>query len=122
MKIEREKLLEKLEQMKKDGYTYLVKITAVDYVKNFEVLYFVRDIEKNDDQVISVDLNPDDVWVPSVMEIFKAADWYERELYEMFGVSIKGRRIKKLLLEKWDGTSFPLRKSFAWNSEYETEK
>ena len=46
--------------------------------------------------------------------VYKAADWYEREMSEMFGIKIKGRRVKRLLLEKWNGSDFPLRKSFVW--------
>ncbi len=121
MKIERDALIGKLTEMKSGGYAYLVKITAVDYGKTLQALYFVRDLDRNLDETVMVELQEDDAWVPTVIGIFRAADWYERELYEMFGIRIHGRRIRRLLLEKWDGTEFPLRKSFAWNSDYKKE-
>ena len=49
--------------------------------------------------------------------VYKAADWHERELSEMFGIEIKGRKVKRLLLEKWNGVDAPLRKSFAWGDK-----
>lgn len=119
MKIEREMLASKLAEMKKSGFAYLVKITAVDYIKSITILYFIRDIGAAKDEILEIELDPADLWVPTVMHIYSAADWYERELSEMFGVEIKGRKAERLLLEKWDGKSFPLRKSFAWNAPYE---
>ncbi|MDE1847284.1 MAG: NADH-quinone oxidoreductase subunit C, partial [Candidatus Micrarchaeota archaeon] len=105
-----------------EGYTYLVKITAADYTDHLEVLYFIRNFEKNDDEIIRFDLSVKDLRVPTVIDIFTAADWYERELGEMFGIKIEGRDAKRLLLEKWDGKDAPLRKSFAWAAPYESMK
>jgi NADH:ubiquinone oxidoreductase subunit C len=39
----------------------------------------------------------------------------------MFGIEIRGRDAKRLLLEKWDGKEFPLRKSFRWNADYKSD-
>ena len=55
--------------------------------------------------------------IRTVMEIYPAADWYEREMAEMFGVEILGRKAKRLLLEGWDGGEAPLRKGFAWGGK-----
>ena len=120
MKIKREELLQKLKELKKSGYAYFVKLTAVDYEKHLELIYIMRDIEKNDDQTLEVEVDPSDAWVHTVVDIYKAADWYERELREMFGVEIKGRHAERLLLEKWNGKAAPLRKNFTWNAPYET--
>ncbi|MGC8479161.1 MAG: NADH-quinone oxidoreductase subunit C [Candidatus Micrarchaeia archaeon] len=119
MKIERRDFLDNIKKNYAEGYKYLVKITAVDYIKTVNLIYILRNFDKNDDIVIEVELNPNDLWIETVTEIYNAADWYERELYEMFGIKIKDRRIKKLLLEKWDGKGYPLRKNFVWNTEYE---
>ncbi len=119
MKTERQMLLKRLEELKGGGSDYLVKITAVDYIKYVEVVYILRDMEKNDDTLLEVDLDPSDLWVESAVHIYPAADWYEREMAEMFGIAIRGRKAGRLLLEKWDGKGYPLRKSFAWNAPYE---
>lgn len=120
MKIERVDLAARLNEMRKQGYTYLVGITAVDYVNHLEIIYFVRDLAKNTEDSINVDLDPSDAWVPTITPHFKSADWYEREVGEMFGIEIRGRRTDRLLLEKWNGKAAPLRKNFNWNEPYET--
>ncbi len=56
--------------------------------------------------------------VSTVMHVYPAADWHERELSEMFGVEIAGRKAERLLLEKWNGSDAPLRKSFVWGKPY----
>ncbi len=120
MKVERQDLTAQIEGIKKGGYDYLVKITAVDYEKYLEVVYILRNTEGSQDTTIEVELDPGDAWVPSIMGFYKGADWYERELYEMFGIEIKGRHVERLLLEKWNGKIAPLRKNFVWNTPYET--
>ncbi len=104
--------------MKQKGFDYLKKITAVDYTDRIEVLYFLYDTASAKSDIVKVVLNPTDPAVPSVLRLYKSADWYERELAEMFGVKITGRRTKRLLLEKWNGVDAPLRKSFVWGSDY----
>lgn len=120
MKIDRGAVEETIETMKNEGFDYLVKITAVDYVKNIEVIYFLRNIDKNQDFTLEVDLDPSDLWIPTIIKIHRSADWYEREMSEMFGIEIKGRKAKRLLLEKWDGRPSPLRKNFVWGQPYES--
>ncbi len=120
MKIERSDLLSTLENLKKKGFSYLLKITAVDNVSSLSVLYFLRNIASNQEETVEVEIPPEDAYVPTVVRLFKAADWYERELFEMFGIEIKGREVKRLLLEKWNGKGAPLRKNFEWGKPYET--
>ncbi len=122
MKVERNALISELSKLKASGYTYLVKITAVDYVSTISVLYFLRNLSSNKDEIVEVALDPGDAHVPSVIGLYKAADWYERELYEMFGVEIKGRHVERLLLKKWNGKGAPLRKNFEWGKPYETKE
>lgn len=116
MKVERRDLLQKIADMKNSGFNYLLKITAVDYAKYVEVIYMLRNLDKNLDERVSVELDPSDLWVDTIIGQYPAADWYERELSEMFGIKINGRNANRLLLEKWDHDDFPLRKNFHWNS------
>ena len=103
-----------LEELKSKGFNYLRKITAVDQGDHLEVLYMLHGTETKLDEIVMVKLPADRVEVPTVTRLYKAADWYERELSEMFGIGITGRRAKRLLLEEWEGTDAPLRKSFKW--------
>lgn len=119
MRIKSEELLETIETKKREGYTYLVKITAVDYKDRFEAIYFLRNLDNSKEEDIRVDLPAKNPTLPSLLHIFMAADWYERELSEMFDIKITGRDAKRLLLEKWDGKQGPLKKSFVWGKPYE---
>ena len=121
MKIDREQLTSQIERMKKNGYDYLVKITAVDYNDRVEAIYMLRSIEAGNDDTLEVEMAHDDLWLPSIMRYYGGADWYERELGEMFGIEIRGRNAERLLLEKWDGENPPLRKDFVWGIQYKTK-
>ncbi len=118
MKIEREDLEETVSLMKSKGFDYLVKITAVDYSDHLDAIYILRNMDENRDEIIEFSMDPADLWVPTIMKHHISADWYERELGEMFGIEIRGRKAKRLLLEKWDGKASPLRKNFKWAEPY----
>ncbi|MEM3839057.1 MAG: NADH-quinone oxidoreductase subunit C [Candidatus Micrarchaeaceae archaeon] len=120
LKCDRSELIRRLEELKNSGYDYLVKITAVDYEKNLTALYFLRDLSSNKDETLEVDLDYSDAWLPTAIDVHKSADWYEREMMEMFGIEIRGRVTKRILLEKWDGVEPPLRKGFEWGKDYKT--
>jgi NADH:ubiquinone oxidoreductase subunit C len=120
LRINRADLLGELERLWKEGFTYLVKVTAVDYVDRITIVYIVRNLASGKGEVIEVDVAPTDAWIPSAAAVYRSADWYERELSEMFGVEIRGRRARRLLLESWDGKPAPLRKNFAWGGAYES--
>lgn len=121
MKAERDSLVETVSKMKSEGFSYLVKITAVDYVDHIDSIYILRNIDSRKDEILEVTLLPSDLLVPTIMGIHESADWYEREMSEMFGIEIRGRKAPRLLLEKWDGVDPPLRKSFTWYAPYKTK-
>ncbi|OJI07034.1 MAG: hypothetical protein BK997_04225 [Candidatus Micrarchaeum sp. ARMAN-1] len=102
--------------MKKEGFNYLKGITAVDYKDHLEVVYILYNTEQKKQEILGVNLK-DDESIHTVIMLYKSADWLERELSEMFGIKIIGRDAPRLLLEKWNGSEAPLRKSFAWGNE-----
>ena len=103
-----------LRELKSKGYDYLKYITAVDYVSHLEAVYIIYNTSTHEQEVVKVTLPPEGPSIDTVMGIYKAADWYERELSEMFGIRIAKRRARRLLLEEWNGAGAPLRKSFEW--------
>ncbi len=117
MIIDRKDLIDTISSFKKKGFSYLVKILGIDYIDYISVLYILRNLDSDEEIEIEVHLNQNDLWVPTIINIFKGADWYERELYEMFGIEIKGRKVRKLLLEKFSENIYPLRKSFKWGTK-----
>ena len=101
------------------GFDYLKKITAVDYKDYLEVVYILYNTALRTEEVVKVKLPTKDPDVDTVMGLYKAADWYEREMSEMFGIKINGRQAPRLLLEEWNGAQPPLLKSFEWGKDYQ---
>ena len=115
-------LVATVSRMKSEGFDYLVKATAVDYADHVDVLYILRNTDASKDEILEVMLDPKDLRIHTIINIHKSADWYEREMSEMFGIEILGRNAPRLLLEKWDGVDPPLRKVFAWDATYKTKE
>ena len=96
------------------NFVYVADITAVDYPQRsprFDVVYHLYSIDKNHRIRIKTGVD-EGKSIPSVTGIWKGADWFEREIYDMFGVEFTGhpdlRRI--LLPDDWEG--HPLRKDY----------
>lgn len=111
-------LVKVCEELKKNGFSYLKAITAVDYKDHLEVMYILYDVQSKKQEVLKVSLPLENPKIQSILKIYPAADWLERELYEMFGIIVTGRQTKRLLLEEWNGVDTPLRKSFVWGAQY----
>jgi len=100
------------------GMDMLVDVTAVDFLEyegakdRFEVVYCLLDTESNERLIVSVFLNEPDLELPSVYEIWRAADWLEREVFDMFGIRFPGHPNMKRLLLPEEFVSFPLRKDY----------
>ena len=88
-------------------------ITALDNgdSKNFTIAYNFHSNKYNHSVEIRV-LVTDEEEVPSLANIWKTADWHEREAYDMMGIKFYGHPdLKRILLpEDWEG--FPLRKDY----------
>ncbi len=115
--IQKEALVQTLENMKK-RYDYLKNITAVDYPDGLEVVYVLYSTVSKEQELVKVKLPHENPNIESVIGVYPAADWHERELFEMFGIKIEGRKTRRLLLEEWNGDGFPLLKSFEWGKDY----
>ncbi|HYN90058.1 MAG TPA: NADH-quinone oxidoreductase subunit D [Ardenticatenaceae bacterium] len=99
------------------GYDYLSNLTSVDYEDRFEVVYHLYNIQKGGGHVyIKCATDKDNPVVPSLVSIYKGADFQEREVYDMMGIRFAGHpNLKRILL--WDGfDGFPLRKD--WKEAY----
>lgn len=97
------------------AFDFLSDLTAVDYLGRplrFEVVYHLYSIGKNHRLRVKIRVPEDDCWVHSLTGYWKAANWLERECWDMFGVRFVGhpdlRRI--LLYEQFAG--HPLRKDY----------
>ena len=101
-------------------FRMLYHLTAIDertrkYRNNqpesdFTVVYHLTSFERNEDLRIKVALSLNDLNIPSITDIWESANWYEREVYDMFGINFEGHpRLTRILMPKsWEG--YPLRK------------
>ena len=103
-------------------FEILIDICGVDFPareKRFEVVYHLLSPRLN--QRIRVKLSTDDVTpVASVIEVFPAANWYEREAYDMFGILFSGHPDLRRLLTDYGFQGYPLRKDFPLTGYVET--
>ena len=98
---------------------YLNSISAVDFVEYFEVVYHLTSFEHNHSAVIKTRLyGREDLSVPSVVSVWRGADYQEREIWDLMGVSFSGHPNHKriMLWESFPG--HPLRKDFQDVVEY----
>jgi len=107
-------LLEDLKQ--KDGLNFemLLDITAVDYpqrTKRFELVYNLLSIKNNLRIRIKNFLNDNEI-VPSISKLYKSASWYEREVWDMYGISFSGNNDLRRILTDYGFEGHPLRKDF----------
>jgi NADH-quinone oxidoreductase subunit C len=118
--VAREQLLDAMTWLKSTAgqdFNYLVDVTAVEYrdrERPLEVVYFLRSLERRTDIRIKVELNPDEeLVVDSVYHLWHGADWLEREVFDMFGITFRGHPdLRRILMWETYAEGNPLRKSF----------
>jgi len=98
-------------------YHYLVDLTAVEYrdrERQLEVVYFLRALHRQTDLRVKVELDPaGDLTVDSIVSLWAGADWLEREVYDMFGITFRGHPdLRRILMWETYSEGYPLRKDF----------
>lgn len=106
-------VLTQLKDAPETRFNFLFCETAVDRNPNFEVIYHLTSTYYHHDLEVKVILEDrENPVIDSVYSLWEAADLYEDEIYDMFGISFTGhpnlRRI--MLTDEWNG--FPLRKDY----------
>jgi len=92
----------------------LISITAIDFperLERFEVNYFLLSHKLNKRLIIRVSTN-DITPIPSITSIYKSANWYEREVWDLFGVFFSGHPDLRRILTDYGFEGFPFRKDF----------
>lgn len=91
---------------------YLSHVTGVDYKTHLQVVYYLIGIRSNAHVVLKVNVPKEEPEVDSVTSVWPAADWHERETYDLLGIRFKNHpNLKRILL--WEGyEGYPLRKDF----------
>jgi len=118
--VARERLLEAMQWLKQtpgQEFDYLVDVTAVEFrdrERPIEVVYFLRSLQRRADIRIKVELQPsEELSVDSVWSLWHGADWLEREVFDMFGITFQGHPdLRRILMWETYAEGYPLRKSF----------
>ena len=107
-------LLDKLKNMDDLNFEMLLDITAVDYPqrsKRFELVYILLSLKNHLRLRVKIFLNDNEI-VPSISKLYKSAGWYEREVWDMYGVSFSGNNDLRRILTDYGFEGYPLRKDF----------
>ena len=95
-------------------FRQLIDVTAVDYPENpqrFKLVYLFLSHEFNQRIILSYTINENEV-IPSLTSIYPAANWMEREVFDMYGVKFKDHPDLRRILTDYGFEGHPLRKDF----------
>ena len=91
---------------------FLFCVTCVDFKTHLTMVYHLRSMQTDETVVIKIQLDRDQPVVATVSDIWRTAEFHEREAFEMFGVQFTGHPdLRKLILPD-DFEGFPMRKDF----------
>jgi NADH-quinone oxidoreductase subunit C len=109
----------------RDDYAFdmLTDLTAVDALRlpgredgpRFDVVYHLYAIEENRRLRVTVRVDEDDPWVPTAVALWPIANWFEREVWDMFGIRFEGHPDLRRLLLYEEFVGHPLRKDYPVN-------
>ncbi|MEO0671111.1 MAG: NADH-quinone oxidoreductase subunit C [Pseudomonadota bacterium] len=107
-------LLKSLRDDQRARFEILIDLCGVDYPgrdERFDVVYHLLSPRNNQRLRVKVRTTEAEP-VPSVVEVFPTANWYEREAYDMYGILFSGHPDLRRLLTDYGFSGFPLRKDF----------
>ena len=120
LEVSKENLLETVENLKTDvnaQFDVLISVSGVDKSECFEVVYHLFSSITNKNIVLKVKLDKKNPVVDTLSNVFSAANWHERETYDLFGIEFNGHpNLERILLPK-DWIGHPLRKDYVEKDE-----
>ena len=114
----------RLEELRSQGYAMLLDLGAVDYLERkprFDVVYHLLKLAPSPADVAAVGKPSrlrllcgvdDGQCLPSVMDLWRSADWAEREVYDLFGIVFEGHADLRRIQMPYDWEGHPLRKDY----------
>jgi NADH-quinone oxidoreductase subunit C len=124
--VPRERIRESLQELKAQGFRSYLFMTCVDHLatpvvekppERFELVYQLRDMEGRRELRLRVFVPESDPRVPTAHDIFKPANWDERETWDLFGIEFEGHPDLTRILMPEDWLGHPLRRDFPVGGE-----
>ncbi len=101
------------------GFGFLSELGATDYLgypgrsrSRFEVHYVLRNLETSEFLVVKSGVDEPEPSLPTVVPLWAGADWMEREVFDMYGITFAGHPDLRRILMPDEFTAFPLRKDY----------
>jgi NADH-quinone oxidoreductase subunit C len=100
------------------GFDYLADLAGIDYLgypnaaDRYGVVYALANTRTGDRLYVKTFVNDPDPELPSVVDLWRGADWMEREVYDMYGVRFAGHPDLRRILMPAEFVGYPLRKDY----------
>lgn len=100
------------------GFNMLVDVTCVDYLEyegasdRFGVVYCLLNMQTGERLIVKTLVNDPNPQLPTVTPLWMGADWMEREVFDMFGITFVGHHDLRRILMPDEFSAFPLRKDY----------
>jgi NADH-quinone oxidoreductase subunit C len=113
--VARENIISACQALKQNGYNFLEDVTAVDWYPSeprFQIVYHILSMPLKERLRLVVRLDSDDAALDSITPVWPSANFYEREVFDLFGVHFGGHpNLRRIMMpEDWNG--HPLRKDY----------
>ncbi len=110
--VDRDELHATAVELRRIGFDRLGMVTAVDHGEWVVMVYRLQSRSLSAALFVKTQLRPDDLRVASVFDVWPAAHWQEREVYDLFGVEFEGHPDLRRILLPPEFEGHPLRKDF----------
>jgi NADH-quinone oxidoreductase subunit C len=113
--IARESIVAACEAVKAAGYTFFEDLTAVDWYPQeprFQISYHILSMSLKSRIRLTVQLDSADASIPSITSAWPSANFYEREVFDLFGVHFSGHPGLTRIMMPTDWQGHPLRKDY----------
>ena len=116
-KIDLIKVLTFLKNVPECDFNVLKSVSCAQFGENFELSYYLVSSKNHNEIIISCDISINEPYIDSVVSVYKSANWDEREIFDLFGITFNNHpNLKRILMpEIWEG--HPLRKDYQNNDK-----
>ena len=114
--VEKKNLFAALEAHKNSGFRVLMDLTATDYVTHTKILYFLHNPTTYERITVTTTIQRGEA-IGSVTKLWAGANWYERELFDMFGVKVTDHPDLTRILMPDDWQGHPMLKDYPLTEE-----